>query len=183
MQPSEALKEIEETGTFRCDAAKSFNLSKRDSLREEYRWLMEKMRQKIGKEPEGVTYPVWAWYKWEYENQCPDVNSAAFLQRNEDKVLFTLEVPENEALLTDFEAWQFVLMHTFVMKEEEEDFIEVDGLSEEELEEKIQNSWDNVFDVREVRGTDYTRGRFVQATFWEIKKEYILDKKVYERTI
>lgn len=51
---------------------KSFNLTKPDSLEKPYRWLMDRMREKIGPAPAGVDYPVWAWHTWEFERRAPD---------------------------------------------------------------------------------------------------------------
>ena len=42
IQPAEALKEIEELGNYRCVSERSFNLSKLDSLKPAYKWLIEK---------------------------------------------------------------------------------------------------------------------------------------------
>ena len=42
IQPAEALKEIEELGNYRCVSERSFNLSKPDSLKPAYKWLIEK---------------------------------------------------------------------------------------------------------------------------------------------
>lgn len=30
-----------------------------------YKWLFEQMVERIGVPPQGVKYPVWAWYQWE----------------------------------------------------------------------------------------------------------------------
>ncbi len=60
IQPESSLKQLEETGVYRCDPSLSINISKPDSLKEHYKWLMMRMRDKIGNEPEGVTYPIWA---------------------------------------------------------------------------------------------------------------------------
>ena len=114
VQPESALEEIEQNGVFRCDAAQSFNLTKKDSLKIPYEWMIRQMQKRIGHAPAGVSYPVWAWHTWEFERQCPDTDSAAFLKRTEDKVLFTLDIPKNAVLLSDFDAWQFVLNDSYV---------------------------------------------------------------------
>lgn len=178
MQPATALDTIEKTGSFRCEPRRSYNLSKPDSLKDNYAWLMERMRKKIGPEPEGVVSPVWAWHTWNFERRSPDPESPAFLRHSDEKVLLTLDIPENEVVLTDFDAWQNVMMNTFVPNAatEEEYFAlekKLEAMSDEELTEEIRQSWENVFLVDQVQTEYLIRGRYIQATFWEIKQSYI----------
>ncbi|MDO4633906.1 MAG: DUF3841 domain-containing protein [Eubacteriales bacterium] len=184
LQPLSILDEIERTGSYRCNRELSYNLSKRDSLDDKYQWLIKRMEQRIGKRPEGVEYPIWAWHTWEEERRCPDIQSAAFLKRTEDKVLLTLEIPENEIVLTDFDAWQIILNGGYLALETAQEKLDeleewIDSLEEEELDRAIEESWENLF---EIAGSDSEeRGRFVQATFWELKKEYILKTDIVEK--
>lgn len=178
MQPKSVLDEIEITGTYRCDRSLSFNLSKPDSLDSKYQWLITRMEDRIGKRPEGVEYPIWAWHTWDGKRQCPNVESPAFLKRNEDKVLLTLEIPEKDVVLTDFEAWQIVLDGGYLTKEIDEEKLEeleayIDSLDEDTLEKEIEKSWENVLEY-----PNFGANSFVQATFWEIKKEYVIDTKI-----
>ncbi len=183
LQPLTILNEIAATGTYRYKKELSYNLTKQNALTNEYQWLMEEMEQRIGHKPEGVEYPIWAWHTWKGKQQSPDTNSAAFLQRNEDKVLLTLEIPEKEVVLTDFDAWQYVLNGGYVPSHEDiEQFEEIqnhiDSLDENELNRFIQSSWKNVFQTTRIDTAEYQRGYFIQATFWEIKKDYILSTQV-----
>lgn len=185
VQPESALESIHEHGCFRCDESKSFNLSKPNSLRRPYQWLMAKMREKIGPPPKGVSYPIWAWHTWDFQHRAPDTESSAFLKRSERKILFTLEISDGELVLSDFDAWQNVMLETYVAdirSEEEYDALEehIDALSPKELDQEIVRSWDNVFLTDKVDNGFMLRGRYVQATFWEIKKEYIKEVKVLE---
>lgn len=172
-QPASALEQIEKTGVFRCDPSRSFNLTKPDSLKKPYEWLTGKMRERIGDPPRGVVSPIWAWYIWDYEHRCPEPDSPAFLLRSEEKVLLTLDVPESELVLTDFDAWHGVMMGGYVsgartMEECEREASRLDDLDGAALEEAIRRSWDNVFLTDVVRADGIVRGRYVQATFWEI---------------
>lgn len=178
IQPAEALNEIEKYGSYRCDPARSFNLSKSDSLEPAYKWLMGKMREKIGDEPEGVEYPIWAWHTWNFERKAPDPEDPSFLKRETEKVLMTLDIPDDRLVLTDFDAWHGVMMNAYVsaaVTEEEYNAAEekLENLPEDELADEIARSWDNVFLTDRVE-TDYLeRGRYIQATFWEILPEYV----------
>ena len=178
LQPKSAWEALEILGVFRCQRDKSFNLTKRDSLEKPYQWMMDRMRERIGEPPAGVTYPVWAWHTWEFERRAPDVNSAAFLRRTEEKALLTLEIPEKKALLSDFDAWQMVLQNFYVVGDlspaEYDALVErLEALPEEELQKETETSWIRVFDTAPVNRDGFIRGRFVQATFWEIRRESV----------
>ncbi len=186
IQPLSALDEIEKTGAFRCREELSFNLSKPDSLKKQYEWLIQRMEQKIGPRPEGVDYPIWSWHTWDFERQCPEADSAAFLKRTEDKVLLTLEIPETDVVLTDFDAWQIVMQGGYLTTETDEDVLEeleerLFAMDDEAFHEAIVESWENVFDVEKRDIPDFQKGRYVQATFWEIRKEYILDTEILRK--
>ncbi len=180
LQPLSIMEEIQQNGSYRCRKDLSFNLSKRDSLDAQYHWLMERMEQRIGRAPEGVAYPVWAWHTWEGKRQCPEPDSAAFLRRTEDKVLLTLEIPEEDVVLTDFDSWQCVLNGSYLSNETDPEKLDqleefIDSLDDDQLEQEIEKSWEHVFEILASPDPDSERGRFVQATFWEIRKEYVIN--------
>ena len=178
-QPASILEEIEKTGTFRCDPSRSFNLTKENDLKSQYAWLMEQMEKRIGRRPEGVTYPVWAWHTWDFERRMPDPDSGAFLESREPKAALTLEIPEDHVVLTDFDAWQLVMNGNYLSDiiESEEAFERqlswLEDLSEEELLKETKRSWQRVFNIMPYDSDSFSRGRYVQATFWEIRREYI----------
>lgn len=180
IQPKNVLDEIRSQETFRCDASRSYNLSKSGSLRLPYQWLISQMEKKIGPRPSGVNYPIWAWHTWNFQRTKPDPDSSAFLERTESKVFLTLEIPDSQVVLTDFDAWQNVLRNSYVSAATDEKSYErasklLDTLSDEELKSEIQKSWQNVFRIDPINNEYLVRGRYVQATFWEIRKEYISD--------
>jgi len=182
IQPASALEDIERNGVFRCDESKSFNLSKPDSLKPAYKWLMGRMEERIGPPPEGVAYPVWAWHTWDFLRQPPEPDSAAFLRTEGEKVLLELDIPENALVLTDYEAWQGVMMDSFVPGTADPETLEImarrlETLEGEELRREIISSWDNVFITDPVNTQEYTRGRYVQATFWELRREYVVNTR------
>ena len=183
VQPRAALDRIASGGTFRCRPELSYNLSKADSLQGPYRWLMERMREKIGPEPAGVVSPIWAWHTWNFRRECPDTESAAFLKRTEEKVLLTLDIPENALVLTDFDGWQFVMMNAYVSAEATKEAYEalekrLDSLTGEALREAVLASRENVFLTDPVNNEYLIRGRYIQATFWEVRAGYIRDQKI-----
>ncbi|MBR1683897.1 MAG: DUF3841 domain-containing protein [Clostridia bacterium] len=182
-QPLSLLTDLERDGVYRCAREKSWNLTKQGSLEKPYAWLIAQMRERIGEMPEGVTNPVWAWHTWEYARTCPDPESAAFLKRTEDKVLLTLDIPEERVLLSDFEAWQSVMMGTYVAKGTTKEALEkeleaMDKVEDGKMEDFIRASWENVFLIDPVDRWDMHRGRYVQATFWEVRREDVKETRV-----
>ncbi len=180
MQPASILDDIDKYGFFRCDETKSFNLSKENSLKPQYNWLINQMEQKIGKRPEGVNFPIWAWHTWEFKRQMPDPDSAAFLKRDGDKVFLTIDIPDDKVVLTDFDAWQNVMTDGFVSAatNEKEYDIEAELLenaNDEEIVELIHKSWQNVFITDKVENDYLIRGKYIQATFWEITSKNIIN--------
>lgn len=182
IQPRSALDQINSRGAFRCDPNKSYNISKPDTLKYAYEWLMGQMEEKIGAAPAEVKYPIWAWHTWNFERKCPDPDSAAFLKRDTEKVLLTLDIPENELVLSDYDAWQGVMLDSYVPNvRTEEEYTQIDewldGLSEDRLREEIHRSWENIFLIDRVESEFLVRGRYIQATFWEIRKEYVREAR------
>ena len=180
IQPYSALDQLRESGVFRCAPEKSFNLTKPNSLKGPYAWLAAQMEKRIGPPPDGVAYPIWAWHTWDFQRRCPDPDSAAFLKRREAKGLFTLDVPEGALVLSDFDAWQGVMLGTHVPNvRTEADYVELaarlDGLEGEALRAEIVRSWENVFRIDPVNSDFLVRGRFIQATFWELRAESVRD--------
>ena len=60
-QPFEVYDQIQKTGVYHCDFEKSLL----KDYRLQYDWLVQEMKTGLGEPPAEVTYPVWAWYKWE----------------------------------------------------------------------------------------------------------------------
>ena len=71
MQPVEVWQEIQETGVYRCDPARS----SMPEFTDMYEWLIRQMEQRIGPPPAGVTYPVWAWYMQNGKHRKPDLRT------------------------------------------------------------------------------------------------------------
>lgn len=151
-----------------------------------YDWLVEKMKDKIGTPPEGVKYPIWGWYNYTgssdsiVENYVKD--SWGRIGRNRRRqVAYELELPKERVCLTDYDDWHFPLNNWYLgestnEKEWESEFDWVESLGPNEKEEEIRKSWDKIFDWETKRNNDcHRRGLYTQATFWEIRKEDIVN--------
>ena len=173
VQPKEVLDIINEKGKFVCDPAKSENLANEydTAFRYAYKWLIGKMNEKI-ENPNHVEYPVWAWYKIDGKNELPYFNNS--LVNYENQVLLEIEIDDKDVVLTDYNLWHMPLNGCFANMEESDEAWEekskwFDSLDPEERHRVRLESWNCVFD---------TSGKYIQATFWELKKENIVN--VYE---
>ena len=131
-----------------------------------YKWLSKQMTQRIGPAPEGVDYPVWAWYQWEGKRKRPDMRFHGrgwCPEKGTPIVLITIDVSDQNVLLSDFDDWHIVLNDGVydITEKYDRDFSE---------EEKIK-SWEYIFDVNgEFVKRDINIKPSIQATMWEIKK-------------
>jgi len=74
---------------------------KRSFLPESYEWMRKQMNLRIA-EPSD-TYPIWLW------THKPNRNQPALLRKGVRGVILTVDVPEKQVLLSDFDAWHVVL--------------------------------------------------------------------------
>lgn len=137
-----------------------------------YDWLASQMEQRVGTAPPGVKYPVWAWYLLDGSNEKPDLRKTEFRYYIEDQVCMELEIPAKDILLSDEIDWHIVLNDWFLADgndlDAEYDWYE--SLTETEKELVKRKSWEKIFDVFRGNGSS---ARYVQATFWELRLEYV----------
>lgn len=182
IQPVEVYEQILKRGYYVCDGRKTDK-----HFRERYKWLCQQMKEKIGKPPKNVSYPVWAWHTRNFKRKKPDLRSSEYGYSGTKMVCLEIDIPDNEVLLSDFDAWHCVLNKWYLNTEcwDEETFDKdhawLDSLLPEERKKVIEKSWQGIFNL-EPKETDWcARGKWIQATFWILKKEYI--KKVQFFTV
>lgn len=97
-----------------------------------YNWLREKMNEKI---PNGCEeYPIWLWV------DRPDLRKKGHLEAGEKGVLLKIEIEDQRVLLSDFQAWHFVLNNWY---------FDIDGSEMDEshlTQSAIEKSWELIFD-------------------------------------
>ena len=176
MQPIEVWNIIQDTGVFHCDPAKSTMLKL--ELVEKYEWLIRQMKKRIGLPPTGVTYPVWAWYAQNGKHNKPDLRSErwGYGLGNEQYACIEFEISDDLVLLSDFDVWHIVLNNGLISETEEENtrqeaYFEL--LAPEAQKEYREKNWEYVFDVTPFNNHWITRGDWIQATVWELRKEMI----------
>lgn len=174
IQPLEVYKQIQEIGVYHCDFEKSFL----NDCRDQYDWLVRQMKRRIGDPPEGVSYPVWAWYMWEGVRKKPDLRRERWGNgwKGERFACMEIDVPEDKVVLSDFDSWSIILLHGLLSDSEEENTRledEHNSLPEEEKKAFRDRNWERAFELSYVDNDWIHRGNSIQATFWELRKEDI----------
>ena len=121
IQPQEVLTQLEAVAELPADATKGqFNEFSfpdghiTEGFQKQYGWLKDQMKLRIPSYQGGDMW--WAW------KDRPDLRrETACYERGFNGVLITLDVPEEEVLLSDFDAWGMVLNGHYVSYTEEQD--------------------------------------------------------------
>ena len=104
------------------------------------------MEKRIGSPPAGLKYPVWEWHMLNWKHRKPDLRTERWCygSGNEDYVCIEFEAPEEQVLLSDFDAWCIILSNCLINESEKEaDRVDAyyDSLSEEEQEAFRDENW------------------------------------------
>ena len=180
IQPLEVYELIQHTGVYHCD----FSRSVLSDFGEQYDWLVNAMKDRIGDPPEGVSYPVWAWYMWEGVRKRPDLRKERWGNgwKGEQYACMEIDIPEKDVVLSDFDSWSIILLHGLLADSEEEDNrLEqiYDSLSEKDRKVFRDKNWEKAFDLTYVDNKWVHRGDSIQATFWELRKEDIREVRFF----
>ena len=176
IQKEEVLEILERDGIYKTN----INLVDNPEFFNAYDWLNTYLEKKE-KRPEDVSYPIWAWYRRDSKEKKPDLRHAGYETSGTKCVCIELEVPDDIVLLSDFDYWHWVLNNWWLddsTNEEEWDKNQewFETLSREEQEKLKRKSWEKIFDISIIDNGWQKKGQYVQAVFWELKKEYV--KKV-----
>ena len=179
VQPSEVYDLILADGVYRCDSTKSI-LMHDFGFTAPYRWMSDQMTKRISPPPDGVAFPVWAWHTMSWKHKRPDMRRTEFRSHQRPFVLMEIEIPDKDVLLSDEELWHYVLSDWYLSDadneaEFDEDFKRLELLSEEEKRQEKEESWKKIFAVSPPINNGWKRiGCYIQATFWELRKEQII---------
>ena len=181
IQPVEVWEEMQKTGCYICDPAKADLLSEDDGFVRGYNWLIKQMETKIGPRPNDVKYPVWAWHTRNWLHKKPDLRETGYGTRGRKCVCLEIEKPDEDVLLSDFDAWHAVLNKWYLddsANEAEWELIHewFDGLPIETKNRIKEESWQKIFDISPYQSDWRDNGRYVQATFWKLNLDEV--KKV-----
>lgn len=149
------------------------------NFRPAYDWLVSQMECRIGAASAGVRYPIWAWYTLDGKNEKPDLRKTEFRYYREEQVCIELEIPDQYVLLSDEEEWHVVLIDWYLANDEDFDreYEWFKALPESEQEAAKQKSWEKIFQVFKEDGTS---AKYIQATFWELRLEYVKSVRFFK---
>ena len=176
IQPERVFRLIYKRGVYRCDLSES---GMKDFADPQYDWLVSQMKKRIGPPPEGVKYPVWAWYRWSLRKKRPDLRGIRWWwgQKGDKFYRIEIDIPDSEVLLSDYESWAGIILNNGLLSYTEQEDKELDAiyesLSHEEKNEFRAKNWERVFDVSYFENGWTNRGDTTQATFWELRRENI----------
>lgn len=185
VQPLSVWDALNQNGVFRCDG-KLAECMNDLGFEAAYRWMAKQMRRRVGPPPVGVSYPIWAWHTLDWRHKKPDLRATEFRGYDSIQACIEVDVPSKDALLSDEVAWHFVLNDAFIpdaANEEEFDSAceRFDALPPDEQKFAKEASWEKIFDIYPVNDGWNEMGRYVQATFWELRLEEVKDVRFFGR--
>lgn len=170
-QPEVVYQKLLSDGVFRCDPKRSENI-REFQFYKAYDWLVSEMKKRIGNPPDGVKYPVWAWHTVDWKHKKPDLRLREFWY-SKPMVCIEIEISEQNVLLSNEDSWHIVLNDAY-LSETEADWNAFDHLPEERKSIVKVESWNQIFDIEPYESDWFCKGRYIQATFWELRKDRIV---------
>lgn len=156
-----------------------------------YDWVVSQMDRRGLMRPIPNSYPVWAYFSvCGTKKPRPDLRYYHFKSVAKEKrlTLLTLNIPDNEVMLFDYDLWSVCFSYSYIgtvrASEEFERKCKRHGVSlygssplPDPLHSELLKSWEILLDLERVRQLTRTRkeNHTVQATFWNLKAEYIVD--------
>lgn len=195
VQPLSIYDTLCRTGTFLSEPWKDpeqWICADAPSIKMAYDWLCNEMVGRGLCRPMPSVYPIWAWYRYMGEKKPkPDLRYSAYKNRRSDEqqVLLTLDVPDDDVLLHDYEAWHYPLNYFYLAAQRMSDRFERQckaagfplysevPLQDNTLHAEVQRSWRTIFDLPACRRL-FRRSRAeqaVQATFWTLHAAHVTE--------
>jgi len=154
-----------------------------------YRWMANRVHERLGDRPSRTSLPVWAWYQWEGHRKCqPDLRATGHLPKGEKGVRIEFEVDASHVVLSDFELWHYVLNYWYLPKSVREgeafdaeleksrlSFFKSKPLPSKKYHQRIEKSWERIFDLEwKKKGLASSKSeKSIQACLWEIRIENV----------
>jgi hypothetical protein len=183
IQDKAAYDDLCAAGVLRCKSELAEWL-REDTFQKAYDWLVEQMKRRIGEPPESVSYPIWAWYLLDGKPAKVDLRKTEFNNYRGEHYALTLEVEDEQVLLSDEESWHYVLNNWFLSEAKNETEYEKDeswfnALPTDEQQVIKRKSWEKIFDITPFENDWHRQGCYVQAAFWELRKEQVISARKF----
>lgn len=171
VQSNEAYQKLQRDGMLSGDRT----LIMEESFLTAYQWLCRQMEKRIGPPPHPDVFPVWAWHTWEGGSGKPDMRRyRSEVEAPDGCWRLTLEVPDDQVLLSDFDLWHFPLNGWYLALSEKEY-----RTSSADYKEK---SWERIFQL-DLPANDWcvSEKKSIQATFWTLTWDMVKKAEHFER--
>ena len=102
--------------------------------------------------------------------------------KGEKYACLTIDIPEEQVLLHNFDSWSLILLDALISETEAEDqkleraYMALDAAGKKRMKE---TNWKRVFDISPLENHWILRGSSIQATFWELRKEQIKNVRFF----
>jgi len=111
-----------------------------EEFRSPYKWMIKQMNKRLNT---NSSFPIWLWTK------KPNLDDEGHFAKGTKAVSLTVEVSDNDILLSDFDAWHAVLGDWYCALTDEEDDLFEAGKASITKEE----SWERIFDLKAIHGS------------------------------
>jgi hypothetical protein len=179
IQPVEWYEDLQRNGYVYCKEKLSENLEDEPFVNA-YNWLIKEMYKRGINNPNPclIKYPLWAWHTYDWKHKKPDLRNSGFDRRGRKCVCLEIDIPDNQVLLSDYNAWHGVLNRWYLDdSNNEEEWEEIqnrfDKLPCAKRNKLMENSWQKVFDITPYESDWKSRGGYVQATFWFLRIDQV----------
>lgn len=166
-------------------------LNESDGPLEAYEWLGRQMQARNLARPTPDSYPVWAWYQWYGPTaKRPDLRTSSMKRwgRSERMVELLLELPDEDVLLSDYDAWHFALNYWYLGRPRDTraftrrckavglSYYRNKPLPDAALHAELQGSWQQMLDMDAARRVLQCRAgeQVIQATFWTLRPDHVV---------
>lgn len=134
-------------------------------FKEGYEYIINRMHKYIKDKSDynnDIIAPIWGWYKY------PDINELN--KDNSSLYRIELEIDDNKVLLSDFDYYENIVIagidFFYSSHKKREEIYQKEKLEGKEVIYKI---YDKMINKNHLR-----KAHYIQATFWKIKKEYVI---------
>ena len=116
----------------------------------------------------------------------------------DQEVFLSIDVPDEKVLLSDFDLWGNCVLNGFYIPADKadnrrfgrmEDRLRRAGIPAgewpEDVKAEIRRSWERIFDLDHPCHYQHLarRNRWIQATFWELKRDWVVDCRPLDNRI
>ena len=152
-----------------------------------YDWMSRQMTERIGTAATPFTTPLWGWVQWDGEaKKKPDLRTVRSGPGRDWKyALLECEIPDDELLVSDFDAWHCVLNDAPVTNSDRESAEiqrQEEALSSAEYWSLVEKTWSRIFDPDSLSEDHWgaKQNRSLQASFWQLRMDHIQSFKAFK---